>query len=60
MTGNYDVAVCGGGILIPLQGVMADAFGSFRLSYVVVLGCAAYILFYSLYGSKNVNKNIPI
>ena len=52
--------VCGGGILIPLQGVMADALGSFRLSYVVVLACAAYILFYALYGSKNVNKNIPV
>ena len=59
-SGAFMTMVCGGGILIPLQGVMADAFGSFRLSYVVVLGCAAYILFYALYGSKNVNKNIPI
>ena len=30
------------------------------MSYVVVLCCAAYILFYALLGSKNVNKNIPI
>jgi FHS family L-fucose permease-like MFS transporter len=52
--------VCGGGILIPLQGTLADVMGSFRMSYVVVLCCAAYILFYALYGSKNVNKNIPI
>ena len=59
-SGAFMTMVCGGGILIPLQGVIADAFGSFRLSYVVVLGCAAYILFYALYGSKNVNKNIPI
>ena len=59
-SGAFMTMVCGGGILIPLQGVMADALGSFRLSYVVVLACAAYILFYALYGSKNVNKNIPV
>ena len=59
-SGAFMTMVCGGGILIPLQGVMADALGSFRLSYVVVLVCAAYILFYALYGSKNVNKNIPV
>ena len=59
-SGAFMTMVCGGGILIPLQGVMADAFGSFRFSYVVVLACAAYILFYALYGSKNVNKNIPV
>lgn len=59
-SGAFMTMVCGGGILIPLQGVMADALGSFRLSYVVVLACAAYILFYALYGSKNVNTNIPV
>jgi FHS family L-fucose permease-like MFS transporter len=59
-SGAFMTMVCGGGILIPLQGVMADALGSFRLSYVVVLACAAYILFYALYGSKNFNKNIPV
>ena len=59
-SGAFMTMVCGGGILIPLQGVMADTLDSFRLSYVVVLACAAYILFYALYGSKNVNKNIPV
>lgn len=59
-SGAFMTMVCGGGILIPLQGVMADALGSFRLSYVVVLACAAYILFYALHGSKNVNTNIPV
>ena len=58
-SGAFMTMVCGGGILIPLQGVLADALGSFRMSYGVVLCCAAYILFYALYGSKNVNKNIP-
>ena len=58
-SGAFMTMVCGGGVLIPLQGVLADALGSFRMSYGVVLCCAAYILFYALYGSKNVNKNIP-
>ena len=55
-SGAFMTMVCGGGILIPLQGVLADAFGSFRISYIVVLCCAAYILFYALYGSKNGSK----
>ena len=58
-SGAFMTMVCGGGILIPLQGYAADLMGSFRLSYIVVLGCALYILFYAIYGSKNVNKNIP-
>ena len=58
-SGAFMTMVCGGGVLIPLQGVLADALGSFRMSYGVVLCCAAYILFYALYGSRNVNKNIP-
>ena len=58
-SGAFMTMVCGGGILIPLQGKLADVFGDFQMSYVVVLACAAYILFYALIGSKNVNKNIP-
>ena len=44
--------VFGGAILIPLQGLVADLTGSFLSSYVVVLCCAAYILFYALIGSR--------
>ena len=58
-SGAFMTMVCGGGILIPLQGKLADVFGDFQLSYVVVLACTAYILFYALVGSKNVNKDIP-
>ena len=58
-SGAFMTMVCGGGILIPLQGKLADVFGNFQMSYIVVLGCAAYILFYALIGSKNVNKDIP-
>ena len=59
-SGAFMTMVCGGGILIPLQGKLADVFGNFQLSYVVVLACTAYILFYALVGSKNVNTDIPI
>lgn len=58
-SGAFMTMVCGGGILIPLQGKLADVFGNFQMSYIVVLACTAYILFYALVGSKNVNKDIP-
>ena len=58
-SGAFMTMVCGGGILIPLQGKLADVFGNFQMSYIFVLACAAYILFYALVGSKNVNKDIP-
>ncbi len=58
-SGAFMTMVCGGGILIPLQGKLADVFGNFQMSYVVVLACATYIFFYALVGSKNVNKDIP-
>lgn len=58
-SGAFMTMVCGGGILIPLQGKLADVFGDFQMSYIVVIACAAYILFYALVGSKNVNKDIP-
>ena len=58
-SGAFMTMVCGGGILIPLQGKLADVFGSFQMSYVVVLLCATYILYYALIGYKNVNTDIP-
>lgn len=57
-SGAFMTMVCGGGILVPLQGWIADLSGSFLTSYVVVIVCAAYLLFYALIGSKNVNKDI--
>jgi FHS family L-fucose permease-like MFS transporter len=58
-SGAFMTMVCGGGILIPLQGKLADMMGSFKMSYIVVLFCAAYILYYALIGYKNVNTDIP-
>ena len=52
--------VFGFAIMVGLQGAVADWTGNYMTSYVVVLACAAYILFYALVGSKNVNKDIPV
>jgi FHS family L-fucose permease-like MFS transporter len=51
-SGAFMTMVCGGGILIPLQGKLADLFGSFQWSYLVVMLCAIYLLYYALIGSK--------
>ena len=58
-SGFFMVMVCGGGILPLIQGIVADAAG-FQISYFVVLAGLAYLLFYALVGSKNVNKDIPV
>ena len=58
-SGIFMVMVCGGGILPLLQGKIAD-LTSYSTSYWVIFLCLAYLLFYALIGSKNVNKNIPV
>lgn len=59
-SGAFMTMVCGGGILIPLQGWVADITHSFNMSYIVVVACAAYLVYYALVGSKNVNTDIPV
>lgn len=51
-SGAFMTMVFGGGILIPLQGWLADITNSYILSYIIPLSCAAYILFYALIGSR--------
>lgn len=58
-SGIFMTMVFGFAIMVGLQGLVADWTGSYMTSYVVVLFCAAYILFYALIGHKNVNKDIP-
>ena len=58
-SGIFMMMVCGGGILPLIQGVVADSAG-FQISYFVVFAGLAYLLFYALIGSKNVNKDIPV
>lgn len=56
-SGMFMVMVCGGGILPLIQGAIADAT-SYMSSYWVVVAGMAFMLFYALIGSKNVNKDI--
>jgi FHS family L-fucose permease-like MFS transporter len=58
-SGIFMVMVCGGGILPLIQGAIADST-SYIASYWVIFIAVAYLLFYALIGSKNVNKNIPV
>ncbi len=59
-SGAFMTMVFGCAVMVALQGWIADIAGSYLTSYWVVLGCAAYILFYALIGSKNVNTDIPV
>jgi FHS family L-fucose permease-like MFS transporter len=58
-SGIFMVLVCGGGILPVIQGKVADLAG-YIPSYWVIIAGLAYLLFYALIGSKNVNKNVPV
>ena len=58
-SGIFMVMVCGGGILPALQGWVAD-FAGYMPSYWVIFAGLAYLLFYALIGSKNVNKDISV
>ena len=58
-SGIFMVMVCGGGILPMIQGFVADKMGYVSSYWVIFVGIA-YILFYALIGSKNVNKDIPV
>ena len=59
-SGIFMALVCGGGILPLLQNAVVDATGNYLASYWVVIAGLAYMLFYALVGSKNVNKDIPV
>lgn len=58
-SGAFMTMVFGCAVMVALQGWIADMAGDYLISYWVVLCCAAYILFYALIGSKNVNTDIP-
>ena len=58
-SGIFMALVCGGGIIPFVQGLVADSIGYIG-SYVVTIAALAYILYYALWGSKNVNKDIKV
>ncbi|MDR1584880.1 MAG: MFS transporter [Prevotellaceae bacterium] len=61
-SGIFMMLVVGGGVLPLIQGAVAttDTYSSFINSYWVIFAGLAYLLFYALIGSKNVNKNITV
>jgi FHS family L-fucose permease-like MFS transporter len=59
-SGAFMTMVFGCAVMVAIQGWVVDLTGNYLISYVVPLACAAYILFYALIGSKNVNTDIPV
>jgi len=60
-SGYFMVLVCGGGILPLLQNWIVDITGgNYLISYWVIVAGLAYMLYYALVGSKNVNTDIPV
>ena len=53
-TGVFMIGVVGGAILPLLQGIMADATGTWRPSWFIVLFGELFMLFYALWGSRPV------
>ena len=59
-SGIFMALVCGGGILPLLQNYVVDLTGNYLVSYWVIVAGLAFLLFYALVGSKNVNKDIKV
>ncbi len=55
-SGIFMTMVFGCAVMVAIEAAVADAFRSFTASYWVILGCAAYILFYALVGSRPSKK----
>ena len=58
-SGIFMTFVCGGGIIPFIHNLLADNIGSIQ-SYWLIIGCLAYLLFYAVVGSKNVNTDIKV
>ena len=58
-SGLFMTMVVGGGVMPFIQNLIANEAG-YIASYWLVVAMLAYILYYSLVGCKNVNKDIPV
>ena len=58
-SGIFMMMVVGGGVMPLIQNAIANSAGYLN-SYWLVIGMLAYLFYYALIGSKNVNKNIPV
>lgn len=59
-SGLFMMMVVGGGVMPYIQDMIARSGVGYVNSYWLIVAMLAYILFYSLVGSKNVNKDIPV
>lgn len=59
-SGAFMMMVAGFAVMIAIQGKVIDITHDYMGSFVVVLLAAAYIFYYALWGSKNVNTDIPV
>lgn len=59
-SGIFMTMVVGGGILPLIQNAVADNTSGYMVSYWVPFLGLAYLLYYALIGSKNVNTDIPV
>ncbi|BDD00217.1 hypothetical protein [Persicobacter psychrovividus] len=58
-SGALMIGVAGGAILPWVQGIFADALGGWSMTWVLVIACEVYLLFYALVGHKhNFTKEI--
>jgi FHS family L-fucose permease-like MFS transporter len=51
-SGVFMIGVIGGAIFPLLQGLMADFIGGWRISWLLVIVCELYMLYYAIWGSK--------
>lgn len=58
-SGIFMMMVVGGGVMPLVQNAIADSVG-YMASYWIVIVMLAYLFYYALVGSRNVNKNIPV
>ncbi|MCQ2153159.1 MAG: MFS transporter [Bacteroidales bacterium] len=58
-SGIFMMLVVGGGVMPFIQNIIARNAG-YMTSYWLVIAMLAYLLYYSLAGCKNVNKDIPV
>lgn len=56
-SGIFMTMVFGCAVMVALQALVAEKSGSYLVSYIIPLACAAYILFYALIGSRVSKKD---
>ena len=56
-SGIFMTMVFGCAVMVALQALVAEQSGSYLVSYIIPVACAAYILFYALIGSRVSKKD---